>query len=62
MRLIDADELKQDFEDVIPNEIVENEDGIKIGLYADNIIKQVIDEQPTRKEIQEEILWIERNV
>lgn len=25
MRLIDADELKQDFEDVIPNEIVENE-------------------------------------
>ena len=55
MRLIDADELKQDFEDVIPNEIVENEDGIKIGLYADNIIKQVIDEQPTRKEIQDEI-------
>ena len=50
MRLIDADELKQDFEDVIPNEIVENEDGIKIGLYADNIIKQVIDEQPTRND------------
>ena len=45
-RLIDADLLKSDFNDVVPFDIVELP-GIKIDLYRNSIIQQVIDEQPT---------------
>ena len=45
-RLIDADLLKSDFNDVVPFDIVELP-GVKIGLYRNSIIQQVIDDQPT---------------
>ena len=47
-RLIDADLLKSDFNDVVPFDIVELPGtAVKIGLYRNSIIQQVIDEQPT---------------